>query len=59
MTQYMEAYGRAQFLASRSINKEQIARFINAEFHMNAYVSKNKVWAQFTEEGKLKTSVIA
>ena len=57
MTQIQEAAVRAQNIFG---SKEKIARFINAEFHMSAYVSKGKDWAQYRkEQGELKTQVIA
>lgn len=39
--------------------KEKIARFLNAEFELCAYVSKGKLWAQYKKEsGEYATQVI-
>ena len=45
-----ELYKRADYLQQTGNNKEQTARKLSAEFQACAYVSKNKLWAQYRNE---------
>jgi hypothetical protein len=39
---------------------DKVARYLNAEFHISAYVNKNKLWGQYKdEEGKQQARVLA
>lgn len=47
---FVGAYNRTMSLVTRGINKDKIAKFLNAEFHMTNYVSNGKLWTQFKDE---------
>lgn len=58
MIEFFKAVDRAREVA-RAGDLEKAARFINAEFHMTAYVSKGTLWAQYkNDKGELKVGTL-
>ena len=56
---FKEAVTRVNNILRTGASLDKAARFINAEFPMTAYVSKGKLWTQFTEDGKVVVRVMA